>query len=63
MTEPPLDRPGVMPLVGERIAAGVAKHVRMRLQFEAGTNGRALDHPGKARGREGRAALADEDEG
>src|SRR5712692_6696017 len=63
MTEPPLDRPGIMPLVGERIAAGVAKHVWMRLQLESGPDGRALDHPGKARGRERRAALADEDEG
>lgn len=27
-----------MPLVGERIAAGVAEHVRMRLQFEAETS-------------------------
>jgi hypothetical protein len=40
----------------------MAKHVRMRLQFEAKTSvRRALDHPSKAGGREGRAALADED--
>jgi hypothetical protein len=31
-----LDRPGVVTFVGECIAAGVAKHVRMRLQLEAG---------------------------
>jgi hypothetical protein len=35
----------------------------MCLQFEAGADGRALDHPGKACSREQRAALADEDEG
>jgi hypothetical protein len=34
MSEPALDRPGVVPLVGERVAAGVAEHVRMRLEFE-----------------------------
>jgi hypothetical protein len=43
MTEPSLDRSGVVPLVGKSIAAGVAKHVRMGLQFEAGADGRALD--------------------
>ncbi len=32
MPQPPLDRPRIVPLVGERIAAGVANHVRMRLQ-------------------------------
>ena len=35
MTEPSLDCPGIVPLVGEDIATGVAKHVRVRLQFEA----------------------------
>ena len=59
-----MDRPGVVPLVGKRIAAGMAKHVGMGLQFEAETSARRpLYHPGKARGRERRAALADEDEG
>jgi hypothetical protein len=52
-----------MPLVGKRIAASMAKHVRVSLKFEAGTDRRALDHSGKACGRERRAALADEDEG
>jgi len=53
-----------MPLVSEGIAAGMAKHVGMRLQIqpEAPTC-RALDHPGKARGRERHTALAHEDEG
>jgi hypothetical protein len=63
MAEPPLDRPGVVALIGERIAAGVTEHVRMRLQLEARGHGRPLDHPGKAGGRERRAVLADEDEG
>jgi hypothetical protein len=58
MTEPPLDRPGVVPLVGERVAAGMAKHMRMGLQLEAGADGRALNHPGKASGRERSAASA-----
>jgi len=62
MTEPPLDGPGVVALVGKRVAAGVAQHVRMRLEFKAGTGGGALDHPGKAGGGERGAALADKDE-
>jgi hypothetical protein len=36
MAQPTLDRPGVVTLVGEGMAAGVAKHVRMRLQLETG---------------------------
>ncbi len=36
MPKPPLDGPGVVTFVGERRAAGVPEHVRMRLQFEAG---------------------------
>ncbi len=64
MTEPSLNRPGVVPLVGEGITAGVAKHVRVSLQLKAETpSSRPLDHPGKARGRERRATLADKDEG
>jgi hypothetical protein len=55
--------PGIVTFIGEGIAAGVPEHVRMRLQFQASAHSRALDHPGKARGRERRAALADEDEG
>ena len=63
MAEPSLDRPGVMPLVGEGLAAGVTKHVRMRLQFETKPSAcRPLNHPRKAGSRERRAALADEDE-
>ncbi len=63
MTEPSLDCPGIVPLVGEDIATGVAKHVRVRLQFEAEPfAGRPLDHSGKAGRRERRAALTHEDE-
>jgi hypothetical protein len=31
MAEPALDRPGVVPLVGEGVTAGVPQHVRVRL--------------------------------
>jgi hypothetical protein len=44
------------------VAAGVTQHMRVDLELEAGAGG-ALDHPGKARGRERGAALTDEDEG
>jgi hypothetical protein len=50
-------------LVGKGVTASVAQHVRVGLEFEAGGSGDALDHPGKAGGRESGAALADEDEG
>src|SRR3979490_1307327 len=63
VAEPSLDCPGVVALVGECVAAGMAQHVRMRLQFEARGQGGPLDHPGKAGGRERGAPLADEDEG
>ena len=36
MPQPSLNGPGIVTLVGERTAAGMAKHVRMCLQFEAG---------------------------
>jgi hypothetical protein len=63
MAEPALDRPGVVPLVGEGVAAGVPQHVRVGLELKAGASGRSLDHPGEAGRGERRAALADEDEG
>jgi hypothetical protein len=53
-----------MPPVGERIAAGVAEHVRMRRQFKAGACRRPLDQPTKASRREWcPAPLTDEDVG
>jgi hypothetical protein len=36
MAEPALDRPGVVALVGERVATGVAQHVRMCLELHLG---------------------------
>ena len=63
MPPPALDRPGVVPLVGEGVAAGVAQHVGVRLQLQAPAGCGALDHPGEAGSGEGRPALADEDEG
>jgi hypothetical protein len=40
-------------LVGERVAAGVAEHVRVRLQLKAGGTRCPLDHPGEAGRRNG----------
>jgi len=34
MPEPSLDRPGVVAPVGQRVAAGMAEHVKMRLEVE-----------------------------
>jgi|GraSoiStandDraft_30_1057271.scaffolds.fasta_scaffold509458_2 hypothetical protein len=45
-------RPGVMPFVGQREAAGVAQHVGMGLKLEAGFRTGALDKPRKAGGSE-----------
>jgi hypothetical protein len=42
----------------KRAAAEMAKHVRTRLQFDAGAGDRAFDYPGKARRGEERPALA-----
>ena len=52
MVEPPVDRLGVMTLVGERVTAGVTEHVRMRLQFEARGDGHVgsytYERPGRS---------------
>jgi hypothetical protein len=63
MAEPPLNSPGVVPLVGEGVPVGVAQHVRVCLELQAGASGSALDHAGEAGRRERRTALADEHEG
>jgi hypothetical protein len=42
MSQPSLDRPGVVPLVGERTAAGVAQHVGVRQPRDGGC---PLNHP------------------
>ncbi len=57
MAEPILNCPRVVPFICQRIAAGMAQHVRVGLQFEAeAPTGGTLDHSGEARGREWRAA-------
>ena len=63
MAEPPLDCPGVVALVGERVAAGMTQRVRVRREFKAAGSGRPLDHSSKAGGRKRGSALTDEDEG
>src|SRR6266481_506222 len=50
--QPPLNRPGIVPPVGQRVAAGVAKHVRVSLEFEASDCRGPLDQPRKSRRRE-----------
>jgi hypothetical protein len=58
MPQPPLDRPGVVALVGEGLAAGIAQHVWVRLYPKAGVGRGALDHTGEAdRGERGIAEL------
>jgi hypothetical protein len=52
MPQPSLDCPRVVPLVGKCIAAGMAKHVRVRFQLKAGACGCPLDQPPKASRRE-----------
>jgi hypothetical protein len=47
MPEPSLDCPRVVALVGEGVAAGVARQVWVRLQFEAGGSRHPFDHPGE----------------
>jgi hypothetical protein len=42
-----LDRPRVVAIVGELIAAGVAQHVGMRLDAQIGRNGCSLNHAGE----------------
>jgi hypothetical protein len=40
-----LDCAGVASIVGEFIAAGMAQHVRMNLEREAGLDAQPCDHP------------------
>jgi hypothetical protein len=60
MTEPSLNRAGIMPLVRERIPATIPEHVRMRLDAESGRGGCPFEHPREAGRRERRSALGDE---
>jgi hypothetical protein len=52
----------IMPLVGQREAAGVPQHVRVDLEAKPGHLTSPLDHPGKSRRGEGRSALRGEHE-
>ena len=52
-----------MPLVGERVAAGVPEHVRVRLEAELRLEPCPLDHAGEPCGAEGCPALRGEHEG
>ncbi len=53
----------VVALVGQRVAAGVPQHVRVRLEAELGLGPCPLDHAGEASGGERRAPLRSEHEG
>jgi hypothetical protein len=59
MPEARLDRPRVVAVVGELIAAGMAEHVGVRLDAEIGGNGCPLYHAGEAWRRQRRTALRD----
>jgi hypothetical protein len=63
VAEVSLQRPGVVPFVCERVAAGVPQHVGMRLEPELGLGPGSLDHAGKPRRRERHASLRREHEG
>jgi hypothetical protein len=54
---------GVVPVIRQLIAAGVAQHVRMRLEAQLGLDASALDHAGEPGRTERRAALGREHEG
>ena len=45
MAEPALDRPGVVPLVREGIAASVPQHMRVFLDLQTAGGRGALEHP------------------
>jgi hypothetical protein len=62
MAEVGLQGAGVVASIGKRKAAGVAQHVRMCLEIDAGSTPDALDHLGEAGGRERRTTLAHEHE-
>ena len=58
-----LERPRVVASIGQRKAAGMPEHVRMRLEAELRLDTSALNHPGETCGREWRSPLGGEDEG
>jgi hypothetical protein len=49
MSEPALNSPGVVPLVGESVTPSGTRHVRVDLELQAGAGRGALDHAGKPR--------------
>src|SRR5262245_11386015 len=57
MTEPGLQRPGVVPCIGQRIATCVPEHVREDLEGHAGAPAEALEQRAEALGRHWTAAL------
>jgi hypothetical protein len=59
MAQPALNCPVVVARVGESVAAGVTKHMRVRFELQAGAGSGAVDHPGETGRGEGRGrALA-----
>ena len=63
VAEVSLQGSGVVPLVGERVAAGVPKHVRMCLEAKTRLAPSPLDHAGEPCGAEGCSSLRSEHEG
>jgi hypothetical protein len=57
-----LQRPCVVPLVGERVATGMPEHVRVRFEAQFGLSPCPLHHAGKASGGEWRPSLRGEHE-
>lgn len=58
-----LQRARVVTLIGQRVAAGVPKHMRVRLEPKLGVAPSSLDHAGEAGGAKGRSPLRSEHEG
>jgi hypothetical protein len=54
---------GVVPLIGERVAAGMAQHVRMGFEAKTRLSASPFNHAGEACGAEGRPTLRCEHEG
>src|SRR5262245_4786376 len=63
VAEVSLQGPRIVPLIGQRVAAGMPEHVRVRLERKLRFDPCPLDHAGKPGGAEGSAALRGEHEG
>ena len=57
VSEVRLQRPRIMPFVGERITAGVPEHMWVRFEPQLGLVPCPLDHASKARGAKRRSPL------